>query len=450
MTGGNVYRKSGKHGKGVYQRCRATCPPDRCRVHKWSYVVELPPGPDGRRRQVTDGGFETAKEAAEARAEIVRQHRAGELPVDRTMTFGRWLDEWLTAKIERGELEETTARTYRDQIRDYLRPKLGHRKLGELRGLELTRMYREIAQERTERITAARETNARAAEEAAEENAKRRAAGRRRLVKPGHVPVPRPISPSTVARIHAVVSGALRSAVKAGLVNRNVAPDAELPKVERRKVRPPTPEGYGSMLDAIAGERLYAFVLVAGHSGLRRGELAGLQWADLDLRSGRVVVRRQRTTVGYEVREKSPKSEAGEDRVVYLDGGTVRELRRWREQQDAERREWAEAYHPSDYVFTREDGRPYHPDYLTKVFKRLATRAGLRTTKLHGMRHFRASALISTGADIAAVSKELGHSTISVTSDLYGHLFEKASKQMARNAAKLVPRAKRKPGRRTA
>jgi integrase len=213
--------------------------------------------------------------------------------------------------------------------------------------------------------------------------------------------------------------------------------------VERKKVRPPTPEGYGSMLDAIVGERLYAFVLAAGHSGRRRGELAGLQWGDIDLATGRIVVHRQRTTVGYEVREKTPKSEAGEERVVYLDDGTLAVLTQWRQQQAAEREKWGSAYHDGDYVFTREDGRPYHPDYLTKVYKRLATRAGLRTTKLHGMRHFRASALISTDTDISAVSKEMGHSTISVTSDLYGHLFEKASKRMAKRAAKLVPRAKK-------
>jgi integrase len=435
-----VYRKPGKHGKGVYQRCNATCPADRCRVHKWTYVVELPAGPDGKRRQITDGGFETAKEAAEARAEIIRQHRAGELPVDRKMTFGQWLTDWLTSKIERGELEESTARTYRDQIRDYLIPKLGHRKVCELRGLEITRMYQEIVRERAELIAQAQATNAAYAEQAELDNATRRLAGRKRMVKPTHVPVPRPISPTTVVRIHAIVSGSLRSAVKAGLVTRSVAPDAELPKVAKKKVRPPTPEGYGLMLDTICGERLYAFVLVAGHSGLRRGELAGLRWADIDLSTGRIVVGLQRTTVGYQVREKTTKTEAGEDRIVHLDDGTVAVLKQWRRQQAADREKWGDAYHDSDYVFTREDGQPYHPEYLSKVYKRLATRAGMRTTRLHGMRHFRASALISTGADIAVVSKEMGHKTIAVTSDIYGHLFDKASKEMARKAARLVPR----------
>lgn len=170
--------------------------------------------------------------------------------------------------------------------------------------------------------------------------------------------------------------------------------------------------------------------------------VAGPQW-DIDLDTGRIVVHRQRIIVGYEVRVKTVKSEAGEERIVYLDDGTLAVLKEWRKQQADECDRCGSAYHASDYVFTREDGQPYHPDYLTKVYKRLASRAGLRTTKLHGMRHLRASALIPTGADIAAVSKEIGHSTISITSDLYGHLFEKASKRMAKRAAKLVPRAKK-------
>ena len=434
-----MYRKSGKY-TGVYQRCTAKCPADRCRTHKWTYIIELPPTPEDSRPQVTKGGYKDAKEASEARAEVLSLHRRGELPIDRKTLFGDWLDTWFEAKIGRGELEESTQRCYSDQIRDYLRPKLGDRKVGELRGWDFTRVYQEVMQERAEVIAEARATNARHAADAEKENARRRAAGRRRMLKPAHVPVPRPVSAATVHRIHAIVSGSMKSAVRAGLTARNFAQDAELPKIQKKKVRPPTPEVYGAMLDSIAHERLYAFILVAGHSGLRRGELAGMRWNDIDMATGRIVVGLQRTIVGYRVVEKVPKSEAGEDRIVYLDRGTLRELRVWQRLQAAERQNWTDAYQDSDYVFTRQDGKAYHPDYLTKVYRRLATKAGLRTTRLHGMRHFRASALISSGADISAVSKEMGHSTIAVTNDIYGHLFEKASKANAKRAAKLVPR----------
>jgi hypothetical protein len=104
------------------------------------------------------------------------------------------------------------------------------------------------------------------------------------------------------------------------------------------------------------------------------------------------------------------------------------------------------AYHASKFALEGPGGQPLldgwrrpPPAYEPPAS---AHRAGLRTTKPHGTRHFRASALVSTGADISAVSQELGHTTISVTSDMYGHLFEKASKRIAK-AAILVPRAKK-------
>jgi integrase len=121
--------------------------------------------------------------------------------------------------------------------------------------------------------------------------------------------------------------------------------------------------------------------------------------------------------------------------VIHLDAGTVEVLRSRRKVQIKERLAWDSAYRDTGYVFAAEDGQPYHPEYLSRAFTRMARRAGLSVTKLHGMRHFRAGALISTGADIAAVSKAMGHSSISVTSDIYGSLFEKAAKDMADEAA---------------
>jgi integrase len=94
-------------------------------------------------------------------------------------------------------------------------------------------------------------------------------------------------------------------------------------------------------------------------------------------------------------------------------------------------------------VFTHEEGRPLHPDYVTKVVKRTLRRHGLPNARLHDLRHLRASALISTGADIAAVSKAMGHKTIAITSDLYGNLFDKAGREMAERAAEIVPRQRR-------
>jgi integrase len=101
----------------------------------------LAAGPDGKRRQVKKGGYASAKEAADARAALVASHRAGTLPTDRAKTFGDWLDEWTDAKVRRGEIRDSTERGYRDSIRDHLKPTVGHIKLAELRGIDLTRAY---------------------------------------------------------------------------------------------------------------------------------------------------------------------------------------------------------------------------------------------------------------------------------------------------------------------
>jgi integrase len=389
-------RRSPRH-KGVYQRCAPECAADRCRAHKWAYEVELPSGPDGKRQRVFDGGFDSAREAAEARAEVVRQHRAGSLPTDRHKTFGVWLDEWLHAKVERGEIRDSNERGYRDNIKNHIRPRLGNRKLAELRGIDFTRAYAAIVADREAEIVAAQETNRRYVEQAEAVNAARRARGMTRMLAPKRVAVPRPVSPASVARIHAVVSGALGDAVP-DLIPRSVAADAKLPRATRRKVRPPTPEAYGALLDAIEADRWYPLILVAGHSGLRRGELAGLKWEHIDLSTGRIVLGPQRTSVGYQVVEREAKTEAGDERIVWLDPDTLAVVKAWKAQQNRERLAWGEAYHGSGYVFAREDGQPLHPDRITKVAKRTLVRHGLASSKLHDLRHFRASALISTGA----------------------------------------------------
>ena len=130
------YHARGRKVPGVYQRCFAACP-SPCATHTWSFHVELPPGPDGRRRQATDGGFASGRAAADARAKVVAADRNGQLALDARKTFGDWLDEWIDAKVARGEIRDSTERGYRDNIKNHLKPRLGGMKLAELRGVDL-------------------------------------------------------------------------------------------------------------------------------------------------------------------------------------------------------------------------------------------------------------------------------------------------------------------------
>ena len=138
-----------------------------------------------------------------------------------------------------------------------------------------------------------------------------------------------------------------------------------------------------------------------------------------------------------------PKTSSGEARAVELDGGTVGVLLAHRLTQDAERQEWGIDYVDHGLVFAREDGNPLPLDHVTKRFRELCQAAGLRPIRLHDLRHGAASLMLAAGVDLALVSKRLGHSSVSITSDIYSHLLEGVGRAAAERAAALVPRNRR-------
>jgi len=429
-------RRSPKYGKGVFQRCEATCPPQGkvCKKHTWAYHAELPTGSSGKRRQWTKGGFPSAKAAAGARAEILAAEQAGILPTDGKQTVGAWLTEWIDGKVGAESIRATTEAGYRGHIDNYLIPYLGNLRLIDLRPHHVTKMLIEIRKEHDARIAEAKETN---------ERLQKEAAGRKDKAR--RVPIPRPFSPGTAQRVRATLRSALNAALRAGEVSRNVAALAEVPSAKRPRVKIWDPDHLAIFLDATAaeGERLYPMLHLAAFAGLRRGELCGLRWQDVDLDARLVDVAWQRTTARHRVVESMPKTE-GSESVVDIDEGTAEVLRMWRKQQREERLAAGPAWQETGLVFTREDGSGWHPDYITHRFGKLVARHGLPKISLHKLRHLAASLQIAAGVDIAIVSKRLRHSSIKITNDTYGHLIGTVGRDAAEAAAALVPLRSRK------
>nr|WP_173079134.1 site-specific integrase [Phytohabitans rumicis] len=401
--------------------------------------MELPTGPSGKRRQWTKGGFRSAKAAAEARAEILAAEQAGTLPTDGKQTVGAWLTEWLDGKVGAESIRATTEVGYRGHVENYLVPYLGHLRLIDLRPHHVTKMLIDIRREHDERIAEAKETNERLQKEADEVNAERQAAGKR-PIKPRRVAVPRPFSPATAQRVRATLRSAINAALRSGEVSRNVAALAEVASASRPRVKVWEPEQLGEFLDAIAGdgERLYPMLHLAAFAGLRRGELCGLRWCDVDLDARTVDVAWQRTSARHKVVESRPKTD-GSESMVDIDEGTAEVLRAWRKQQIQERLAWGPAWQDTGLVFTREDGSGVHPDFVTYRFEKLVARHGLPRISLHKLRHLAASLQLAAGVDIAIVSKRLRHSSIKITNDTYGHLIGTVGRDAAEAAAALVP-----------
>ncbi len=264
-----------------------------------------------------------------------------------------------------------------------------------------------------------------------------------------------PLSPLTVRHVHAVLHRALRDAVRWGYVPRNVADQADPPKTKSEaSLRVWTIAELQTFLQATREDRLYPLWTLLAMTGMRRGEVCGLRWSDVDLAAGVVAIEQARVSVGYEVQVSEPKTRRGR-RAVDVDAGTLGVLKEWRKTQLEERMEWGSIWTDTGFVFTRENGTPWHPDRISKLFEETvvrvqksqreeAERTGDKDAKilprirLHDLRHTHATVALAAGEHPKVVSERLGHATISITLDTYSHVVPGLQKEAAARIGALV------------
>src|SRR5881396_2058891 len=170
---------------------------------------------------------------------------------------------------------------------------------------------------------------------------------------------------------------------------------------------------------------------------MRRGEVAGLRWPDVDLDAGRVSPRRPRVVVNYEVHISEPKTPKGR-RSLALDPATVVALREHRASQAEQRLAVGPRWQDSGLVFTWPDGRPIHPQRFSKWFEQHTRAAGLPKIRLHDVRHSYATAALAAGIPAKVVSERLGHANIAITMDTYSHVLPGMDERAASTVARLI------------
>jgi integrase len=171
-------------------------------------------------------------------------------------------------------------------------------------------------------------------------------------------------------------------------------------------------------------------------TGMRRGEILGLRWADIDFETARLSVRQALVAVAYGVIESTPKSHNA--RVIDLDPETVDLLREHRRRQAEERLEWGTDYQDRDLVTCHENGTPIHPHSFSQTFERLIKRAGIRVIRLHDLRHTHATLALKAGVPVKVVSERLGHETPAFTLKQYAHVIPGMQAAAAAVVADLV------------
>jgi integrase len=237
---------------------------------------------------------------------------------------------------------------------------------------------------------------------------------------------------STVQRIRSVLAQAISQAMRWGWVNQNVATLARAPRAARREGRSLTPEQARHLLEILKGHRHEALYTLMLSTGLRRGEALGLKWIDLDEELGLLRVRRQlkrEEGVLVATDTKTPKSR----RNVNLPAQMLEVLKAHRTRQQNESESLGETWIVSGFIFTSSVGTPYDPRNMHREFRQICRSAELGDWHPHELRHSAASLMLAQGVKLQVVSEVLGHASIRMTADVYGHILD-PDRQMAADA----------------
>ncbi|MER6268318.1 site-specific integrase [Streptomyces sp900105755] len=349
------------------------------------------PQPDGTRKRKTVYGA-TWEECDEKRQELVRRDRQGIPTPSRSAKLSEWLPYWLEEYI-RPNRKRTTYVKYEMHVRLYLVPLLGSRRLESLTTANVRQMLSKV----TAQSWAA-----------------------------------------TAKEAHRVLRTALTAACRDELISRNVVQLVPAPRVEPRELRPWSPDETLTFLEAARTDPLYTAFVLAVALGLRRGEILGLQWKDVDLDRRTLTVRTTLNRGGKELYLDTTKNRRA--RVIPIPLMCVAPLR-WQRMRQAERRTAAgKDWHESDHVFTTRSGRPIEPRNLYRSFLRISEAAKLPKVRLHDTRHGCASLLFAAGVAPRTVMEILGHSQIAVTMNVYTHVSDDHRREAMGHMDRLLKR----------
>ncbi|MGD0219395.1 MAG: site-specific integrase [Acidimicrobiales bacterium] len=244
-------------------------------------------------------------------------------------------------------------------------------------------------------------------------------------------------SPRTVKLIRGVLGQALGQAERWGMVGRNVVRLTDGPREPQAEGRTLSPQQARSLLQAANGERLEAAIVVMLSLGLRKGEVFGLRWSDVDFENNFITVAQALSRVGSQLMLGPPKTDRSR-RKINLPAPVTNALRAHKRRQAAERLSVGELWQDTDLVFTSEVGTPLDPSNFRHSFDRVAAEAGLVGWHPHELRHSCASILLAQGVPIEVVSRVLGHSSIRITADVYGHILDPQRQQAAEAMARAL------------
>ena len=299
-------------------------------------------------------------------------------------TVGQWLDIWMEnyAKLQ---VRASSYKTYQGFISNHIKPNLGDLPLDKLTAMDLQRLYKHLMENgRVECIESRNKSKG--------------------------------LSIKTVRNINQMVSSALNCAIAQRLIPANPTKGCVLPKLERKEMKILPPESLGTFFEEARRSGVFELYYIDLATGLRRGELLGLKWSDIDLNKEIIHVRRQILRQNGEVVEAPLKTKNSYRNIVI--GADTIEVLKGMEQKD-------------EYVFPSPYGGPMSPDSVLHMLHRVLKRAGLERIRFHDLRHTFSVLALQNGVDVKTLSSMLGHYSAGFTLDTYAHVTTSMQKQAA-------------------
>lgn len=359
----------------------------------WEVRIYIGRREDGRKLYRSHTVHGNKKDAQRELAKLLHEFNTGAYVEPSRMTVKEYLERWLQ-DYARSSVAPKTFERYAEIVRLHLIPALGAIPLAKLQPLHIQGCYSDALR-----------------------------AGRRDG-KGG-------LSAQTVLHHHRVLREALQQAVRWQLLARNPADAVEPPRPQPKEMCALDEQQAARLLDAAKGSRLYAPVVLAVTTGMRRGEILALRWQDVDLQAGTLSVRQSLEQTRDGLTFKQPKTQKGR-RVVALPPLAVEALRRHKAEQAKERLLLGPGYQDNGLVCAQPDGQPWRPDALTNAFAYLVRKAGVPPVRFHDLRHSHATLLLRQGVHPKVVSERLGHATVGITLDTYSHVLPGMQEEAAR------------------
>ena len=367
--------------------------------NSWNVVFDLGKDPvTGKRKQKRKRGFKTKKEAEKYINEQLNAIDKGTYFEPSEISLTEYLDYWLDNHAKPNTAQRTYE-NYQYMINVHLKPVLGHINISKLQPSHLQEYY-------AQKLS----------------NGKIDEGG---------------LSAQSVKHHHRLIFKALKDAVKWQLIVRNVAEAVTPPKTRKVEMQTGDNEQVRTFLDVSKDSTYFPIYLTAINTGMRRGEVLGLRWQDIDFENNIIYVRQSLQEVKKEgLTFKEPKS--GKSRSITITSSLTKEFKKIYKQQLENKLLLGQGYQDLDLVFAQRNGKPIQPTEMARNYRKMVDISGLPYIRFHDLRHTHATLLLKQGVHPKVVSERLSHSTIGITMDTYTHVLPNMQKEAAQLLEQLI------------